>query len=120
VNSDTVLQRPASQARLIASPTLTRDDDDQEDGPDDRGTLEASYRHYPWQEVFLAGAGRFETNESLGLVLRSQIGVGLGPRLVNSNRGQLLVGGGSAFNDERSVDVAPTQNVEALLTFLGT
>jgi hypothetical protein len=117
VNSDTVFRRPASQARVAASLTLTQNDDDEEDGRDDRGTLEASFLRYPWQEVFIIGAGRFETNESLGLVLRSQIGAAVGPRLVNSNRGQLTIGAGMAFNDERGVDVEPTQNVEALFVF---
>ena len=67
VNSDTVFRRPASQARLTASLTMTRNDEDEEDGRDDRGSLEASYLRYPWQEVFIIGVGRFETNESLGL-----------------------------------------------------
>jgi hypothetical protein len=60
---------------------------------------------------------RFETNESLGLELRSQIGGAVGPRLVNSNRAQLALGGGVVFNDERGVDVEATQNVEALFLF---
>ena len=115
LNSDTVFQRPASQARLTASATLTQTEG--EDGRDDRGLLEASYLKYPWQEVFVTAAGRFETNESLGIVLRSQIGAAVGPRLVNSNRAQMSIGGGLAFNDERGVDVEPTQNIEALGTF---
>ena len=41
----------------------------------------------------------------------------VGPRLVNSNRAQLTIGAGLAFNDERGVDVEPTQNIEALITF---
>ena len=114
-NSNTVLRKPASQARLIASMTVTQTDD--EEGRDDRGSIEASYLRYPWQEVFINGAGRFETNESLGIELRSQIGAAIGPRLVNSNRGDLSIGGGLAFNHERGVDVEPTQNIEALATF---
>ena len=94
---------------------MTEQDDDE--GRDDRGTLEASYLRYPWREWFVVGAARFETNESLGLVLRSQIGMTTGPRLVNSNRAQLSIGAGLAFNDERGVDVEPTQNVEAILMF---
>ena len=35
--------------------------------------LEASYLRYPWQHWFFTAAGKFETNESLGLVLRSQM-----------------------------------------------
>jgi hypothetical protein len=62
-------------------------------------------------------AGRFETNESLGLELRSQIGGTVGPRLINSNRAQLVLGAGLAVNDERGVEVEATQNVEGLLLF---
>jgi hypothetical protein len=115
LNSDTVFRKPASQARLNASATLTQADG--EDERDDRGSIEASYLKFPWQEVFIATAGRFETNESIGIVLRSQIGAAIGPRLVNSNRAQLSIGGGLAFNDERGLDVEPTQNIEALGTF---
>lgn len=117
VNSDTIFRRPASQARLTASLTMTRNDDDEEDGRDDRGSLEASYLRYPWQEVFVNGVGRFETNESLGLTLRSQVAATVGPRLVNSNRAQLTIGAGLALNDERGVDVEPTQNIEAVIAF---
>jgi hypothetical protein len=112
LNSETVYRKPASSMRLGASITLTRADN--EEGRDDRGWLEASYLRYPWHRWFFAGAGRLETNESLGLELRSQIGGAVGPRLVNSNRAQLTLGGGLAFNDERGVDVEPTQNVEGL------
>ena len=115
LNSDTVYRRPASRARLTASLTLTRKDDDE--GRDDRGSIEASYLKYPWQNWFLAGAGRLETNESLGLELRSQVAFSVGPRLVNSNRAQLMLGAGLVFNDERGVDVEATQNVEALFAF---
>ena len=117
VNSDTVLRQPASNARLTASLTMTRNDEDEEDGRDDRGSIEASYLRYPWQEVFITGVGRFETNESLGLTLRSQVAIVVGPRLVNSNRAQMTVGAGLALNDERGVDVEPTQNLEAVLMF---
>jgi uncharacterized protein DUF481 len=113
-NSDTVLQTPASKARLAVSLTVTQKDDDS--GRDDRGSLEASYLRYPWREWFITAATRFESNESLGLNLRSQIAVATGPRLVNSNRAQLSLGGGLVVNDERGVDVEPTQNIEALVT----
>ena len=69
------------------------------------------------EEWFVAAAGRFETNESLGLELRSQLGVAVGPRLINSNRAQLSLGGGLVVNDERGVDVEATQNIEALVVF---
>jgi hypothetical protein len=113
VNSDTVYRRPAFQGRITASTTLTQKDDGS--GRDDRGWVEVSYLRYPWRRWFLAAASRFETNESLGLELRSQVGGAAGPRLVNSNRAQMSVGAGLAFNDERGVDVEATQNVEALL-----
>ena len=114
LNSDTVYRKPASQARLTASFTATATDG--EEGRDDRGSIEASYLRYPWQRWFVLGGARFETNESLGLVLRSQAAGTIGPRLVDSNRAQLTLGAGLAFNDERGVDVEPTQNVEGVLT----
>jgi hypothetical protein len=115
LNWDLLYRQPAARTRLTASLTQTQKDDDS--GRDDRGSIEASYLKYPWQRWFILGAGRFETNESLGLELRSQVGGAIGPRLINSNRAQLVVGGGIVFNDERGVDVEPTQNVEALLLF---
>jgi uncharacterized protein DUF481 len=101
--------------RLRASATVTQKDDDS--GRDDRGTIEASYLRYPWQHWFFNGAGRFETNESLGLVLRSQVGAAVGPRLINSTRAQMTFGAGLAVNEEHGVDVEPTQNLEGLLDF---
>ena len=115
LNSDTVYRQPASSTRLSASITVTQKNDDS--GRDDRGTLEASYLRYPWQHVFIAAVARFETNESLGLRLRSQVGAAVGPRLVNTSRAQLAFGAGLVFNDERGLDVEPTQNVEGLLVF---
>ena len=47
--------------------------------------------------------GSFESNESLGLLLRSQGAVAVGPRVVNTNRAQVAIGAGLAVNDERSV-----------------
>jgi hypothetical protein len=118
VNSDTVYRRLASRARLTASLAQTSTKDD-ESGQDDRAYAELSYLQYPWQRWFILTAGRFETNESVGLKLRSQIGAAAGPRLVNSNRAQLVVGGGLAFNREQGVNVEPTENLEAFFT-LGT
>ena len=113
LNSETVYEKPAFRGRVALSLTQTQTDDGA--GRDDRGSLEVSYLHYRWQEWFVVGAGRFETNESLGLELRSQVAVAVGPRLVNSNRAQLMLGGGLVVNDERGVDVEPTQNLEGLL-----
>ena len=115
LNWATEHRQPAARSRLMASVTLTRTDDDAD--RDDRASVEASYLRYPWRRWFVAAAGRFETNESLGLELRSQIGAASGPRLINTNRAQLAMGAGLVFNDERGVDVEPTQNVEALLMF---
>jgi hypothetical protein len=115
VNSDTVYRRPAFRGRLTMSLTQTAKDDGS--GRDDRGYVEASYLRYPWQRWFVTAAARFETNESLGLRLRSQIGAAIGPRLVNSNRAQVSAGAGLVFNDEQGVEVESTQNVEALLIF---
>jgi hypothetical protein len=116
VNSDTLYRRPRFQSRLTASITQTQTNDEDEDGSDDRAQLEISYIRYRWQNWYVSGLGRLENNESLGLALRSQAAVVVGQRLVNSNRAQLLTGGGVAFNDERGVDVEPTQNIEGLFT----
>ena len=115
LNSDTVYRKPASSIRLTASATVTQKDDDS--GRDDRGTVEALYLRYPWQHWFFTVAGRFESNESLGLVLRSQIGGALGPRLINSNKAQMVAGAGLVVNEEKGVDVGTTQNLEGLLLF---
>lgn len=114
VNSDTVFRRPAFAARATVSATATQQEDG---GRDDRGALDLSYVRYRWPRWFVGGAGRFETNESLGLRLRSQVGAAIGPRLVNTNRAQLYLAGGLVVNDERGVDVEATQNLEALLAF---
>jgi Protein of unknown function, DUF481 len=118
VNWDTYYRTPAARARLAVSLNQTRKDDDSE--TDDRGSLEASYLRYPWPRWFISAASRFETNKSLGLELRSQVGGAFGPRLINSNRGQLGLGAGLVFNDEQGVDVDRTQNVEALVMLQGS
>jgi hypothetical protein len=46
VNSDTVYRKLASRARLTASLTQTKKDDDS--GRDDRAFVEMSYLRYPW------------------------------------------------------------------------
>ena len=116
LNSDTVYRELASRTRLTASLTLTQKDD--ESDRDDRGSVEMSLSAgIRGSAGSIIGVGRFESNESLGLDLRSQIGAAVGPRLINSNRAQLVLGAGLAFNDERGVDVEPTQNIEALFMF---
>src|SRR5262249_22607481 len=47
----------------------------------------------------------------------SQAAAATGPRLVNTNRAQLGIGAGLAFNNEQGVDVESTQNLEALFMF---
>jgi hypothetical protein len=115
LNSESIYRKPASSIRLTASATVTQKDDDA--GRDDRGTLEASYLRFPWQRWFFTVAGRFETNESLGLVLRSQIGGAVGPRLINTTKAQMVAGAGLVVNQEKGLEVETTQNVEALLLF---
>jgi hypothetical protein len=114
LNWDTVYRKPSSQMRLTASITQTSTEDGSND---DRGALEASYRIEPWQRWFVVALGRFETNESLGLELRSQAGAAAGPTLINGARGQMAVAAGMAVNHEQGVDVEPTDNVEGLLAF---
>jgi Protein of unknown function, DUF481 len=115
LNSTTVYRRPAFEMRLTGSATLTQNETD--GGRDDRGTIQASYIRFRGQRLFIGGGGGFESNESLGLVLRSQIAGVAGARLVNSNRAQLSVSAGLSANDEQNVDAEPTQNLEGILTF---
>jgi hypothetical protein len=115
VNSTTSYRRPGFQVRLNASFTGTETDDDST--RDDRGALDAAYISYRFAPWMVTGMGRFETNESLGIELRSQTGGAVGPRLVNSNRGQLWLGGGLVVNREDGVDVETTTNVEGLFVF---
>jgi hypothetical protein len=119
LNSDTVFRRPAFLFRLTAAATVT-EQKNTDNSRDDRGTIEFSYVRYPWRRMFVAGSLSFETNESLGLVLRSQ-GVGLvGERLVNTNRAQVQFGGGLAVNDEKAVDAPEAQNLEGVIGISGS
>jgi len=113
VNSDALFRRPAFAVRLTGSGTATASHDSE--GRDDRGAVELSYVRYRGQRWFVSGASRFDSNESLGLVLRSQVGALLGQRLVNTNHAQFELGGGLMVNDARAVDAAATQNLEGLL-----
>ncbi len=114
VNSATSYRRAGFEGRANVSFTGTATEG--EDRRDDRGAVDLAYLRYREKWV-VTGAGRFETNESLGIELRSQVGGGLGPRLVNSNRGQLWLGGGLMVNWEDAVDVETTTNVEAVFFF---
>ena len=117
LNSATSYRRPGFEARTNLSFTGTATEDG--DKRDDRGAIDLAYLRYRESWV-VSGSSRFETNESLGIELRSQVGGGVGPRLVNSNRGQLFVGGGMAVNWENAVDVETTTNVEAVFYFEGS
>jgi hypothetical protein len=114
VNSTTSYRRPGFQARVNVSFTGTETEDS--NNRDDRGALDLAYIRYRTKWV-VSASGRFETNESLGIELRSQVGAGLGPRLINSNRGQLWLGGGLAVNREDGVDVETTTNIEGVFLF---
>jgi Protein of unknown function, DUF481 len=116
LNSDTVFRTPAFEARLTGSLTQT-EQEDVEAADDDRGFIDLSYIRYRWRIWFFKAAGRFETNESLGLTLRSQFGFSLGPRLLYTNRAQVVTGAGVSVNNEQGVDVEATQNIEALFYF---
>jgi hypothetical protein len=115
VNSSTVYRSPSFEARLSGSGTATQTSD--EEGRDDRGTVQMSYLRYRGKRWFVGGGAGFETNESLGIKLRSQVSGAVGQRLVNTNRAQLSIAGGLSVNDEHGVDTEPTQNVEAVATF---
>jgi hypothetical protein len=114
-NSDTVYRKPRFQFSVTAAATQTRKDDDSD--KDDRASLEFAYLRYRWTNWYIGGAARFETNESLGLILRSQVLGAVGPRLVNTNRAQLSVGAGLAANEERGLGVEPTTNLEGVFLF---
>jgi hypothetical protein len=123
LNTLTTYRKPASSVELSGSLTQTYqhpDSTSDESSEDDRGSVSLSYLRFPWLRWFVSGVASFESNQSLGLDLRSQVGGAVGPRLINSNRGQLNVGGGVVVNDERGVDVEPTQNVDALFAVKGS
>jgi hypothetical protein len=113
VNTATIYRRPAFLFRLTSSATVTQSSDAERD---DRAAVEFSYVRYRWQRLFVSGVTRFETNESLGLELRSQVSGLVGMRLVNTNRAQFELGAGLVINDEHGVDTDPTQNVEGALS----
>ena len=114
LNTTTAYRRPAFLFQVTSSATLTQSGDDDE--KDDRADLDVSYVRYRWPRWFVSGAGRLETNESLGLVLRSQAGGLVGVRMVNTNRAQFSIAFGLVANNEQGVDTEPTQNLEGAIT----
>jgi hypothetical protein len=115
LNSDTIFRRPRFQSRLTASFVQTKQRED--DSRDDRGAVDFSYLRYRWQRWYVAGATRFETNESLGIDLRSQIAGLAGARLINSNRAQLVLGAGLAYSHENATDGESRDNIDAVFSF---
>jgi hypothetical protein len=115
LNSITQFRRPEFLLRLDGSVTLTAQSD--ETKHDNRGALTFSYVRYRGGNWFVGGGASLESNESLGLVLRSQVAAMAGPRLVNTNRAQVQAGAGLVVNEEQSVDGTSAPNLEALLAF---
>ena len=115
VNANTVYRSPSFEARATLSGTGTKTGDDEE--RDDRGAFQASYLRYRGSRWFVGAGSGLETNESLGISLRSQVSGAVGQRLINTNRAQLSIGAGLSFNDEQAVDTGSTQNLEAIMTF---
>jgi hypothetical protein len=117
LSTDTHYRRPGFYMELQGSATLTYQSESTDDSRSDQGTIEFSYGRYRGRRWIIGGAAKLETNESLGLVLRSQAGGAVGYRLVNSNNAQIIFGGGLTGNNEQGVDTAATQNIEGLINF---
>ncbi|HEX5214499.1 MAG TPA: DUF481 domain-containing protein [Vicinamibacterales bacterium] len=115
LSGDVRYRRPEFLIHLNGSATVT--DQNNGDQTDDRAAVELAYARYRGPNWFIAGATRFESNESLGLKLRSQLGGLLGRRLISTNRAQMQAGAGLVGNDEQGVDTEATQNIEGLLSF---
>ena len=114
ISSDTTFRRPAFEIDLSGSATL-RYQADADKTRSDQGSLEFSYARYRGRRWLVGANGKVETNESLGLVVRSAAGGMVGYRVVNTNRAQAVFSGGVVVNREQGVDTAPTANVEGLL-----
>jgi len=114
LSGDTSYRRPSFLLRVAGNATFTYRSDD-ESGRSDQGAVEFSYFRYLRNRWFINGLGRFETNHSLGLELRSQAGGAVGQRLVNTNHAQFETGAGVVVNKERGVDAPPTENVEGIV-----
>ena len=90
LHSDTMFRRPAFSIQLTGSATLTYKTDDSATRSN-QASVDLTYARYAGLRWFFAGLGRVETNESLGLVLRSQVAGIAGLRLVNTNSSQFQV-----------------------------
>lgn len=128
LSTETSYRRPAFLLRLTFAAAVTQTDESNgSDEPasngsssDDRAALNLTYVQYRGRRWYLGGGLGFETNESLGIMLRSQVNGELGLRLVNTNRGQFGLGGGLVVNDEKPVDAAERQNLEGLVAMAGS
>jgi hypothetical protein len=116
LNSTTIYRRPAFEGRLTGSATFTKTEDEDEDERDDRASAQLALFRYRGQRGYTGIGGGIETNDSLGLALRTQAGLSVGARWVNSNRAQVWSGIGIYVNNEQGVDAEATQNVEAMMT----
>lgn len=112
LNAETTYRRPAFLFRLTTSATVTEQVDQE---TDDRASFAFSYVRYRGQRWFVGGGGRLETNESLGLELRTEGGGTLGWRAVNTNRGLVELDAGLVGNHEQGIGTEPTDNFEATL-----
>ena len=114
LNSRTTYRRPGFDIHHSASYTATGTEEDDFE-TDDRGFIQFTYARFVSRRWVVAGLGQFESNESLGLLLRSEGGGVAGPRLVDTNRAQMWFGAGLLANHEEGIDVAPTENLEAVV-----
>lgn len=87
----------------------------QTDGDDQtRNEARASHQYFLPRQRFRSYLGGLETNEALGLNLRSYIGLGIGKYLVKTNNTWFSLGGGVIATNENPVDGSSEQNLEAL------
>jgi hypothetical protein len=103
-------KRPAFEVTTDFSTTITV-----QPGQDDqsRTVLSASYLKLLRNRWFVPGTGKLESNNDLGLDLRSSAGVGIGRYVVQTNRSLLGAAGGLVVNRENPVEGDSTTNVEA-------
>lgn len=112
LNADSTYRRPGFEVQLAGAYTATATEDDPE--LEERASFAANYARFLTSRWVLSGIGSVETNEGIGLALRTEAGAGIGPRVVDTNRAQLWFGGGLMVNHEKGIDVEPTENIEAV------
>jgi hypothetical protein len=115
LSGDTAYRRPSFTMKLSGAATVTATSGDDDPQRSNQGTLDFSYARYVGRRAYISGGGSLETNESLGLELRTQAAGLFGRRLVNTNHAQLETGAGLAVNNERGVDTPSTQNIEGIV-----